>query len=391
MASDFQAGQKFTERFVLDEDVVKRFAAFSGDVNPLHMDSVEARGYGFSQAVAHGAIQVAYLSRMIGMVVPGAGALWAGHRIQWLRPVYVGEEIYLNLEISSWSASAGLMKLQFNASNTKGEHVMEGEAEVKVGRKLAAASSAEGQGGVRTALVTGASGGIGAATALVLAAKGPVAVHYHANRAGAEAVVRQIEETGGKALAFQADLSQPGAAVALVQAVAEVFGQLDVLVHAATTSLTPVPLKDSNPADFEEFWRVQVAASQELLQAVIPLMGLGKFGRCIFLGTSYLFGQPPLGLAHYVAAKQALWGMVRSASIELAPIGITVNMISPSMTVTALSSHVPQRVREVEAMKNPCRRLATPEDSAKAVAWLASDEASFINGVNLPVTGGPMV
>ena len=90
---DFHAGQQFTERFVLDAEVVKRFAAFSGDVNPLHMDSAEARSYGFPQAVAHGAIQVAYLSRMIGMVVPGAGALWTGHQLRWLKPVYVGDEI----------------------------------------------------------------------------------------------------------------------------------------------------------------------------------------------------------------------------------------------------------------------------------------------------------
>lgn len=387
---DFHAGQQFIERFVLDAEVVKRFAAFSGDVNPLHMDSAEARSYGFPQAVAHGAIQVAYLSRMIGMVVPGAGALWTGHQLRWLKPVYVGDEIELKVQVRSWSASAGLLQLQFFASNTKGEHVMQGEAEVKVGRKLAA-NAPTGPAGERVALVTGASGGIGAATALALAANGPVAVHYHANAAGAEAVVRQIVDAGGKARGFQADLAQAGAAEQLVQAVAAEFGQLDVLVHGATTSLTPVALKDSNPADFEAFWRVQVAASQELLKTVIPVMGARKHGRCIFLGTSYLFGQPPAGLAHYVAAKQALWGMVRSASLELAPLGITVNMISPSMTVTALSAHVPQRVREVEAMKNPCRRLATPEDSAAAIAWLASDAASFVNGVNLPVTGGPVV
>lgn len=390
MQKEFSAGQTFAERFVLDADVVRRFAAFSGDTNPLHMDDAEARAYGFPQAVAHGAIQVAYLSRLIGMVIPGAGALWTGHTIRWLKPVYVGEEIELTVKIHSWSAGAGLLQLHFRADNTKGEQVMQGEAEVKVGRKLAAASSA-GPSGERVALVTGASGGIGAATATALAANGPVAVHYHSNAAGAEAVVRQIVDAGGKAQAFQADLSLVGAAEKLVQAVAAEFGQLDVLVHGATTSLTPVALKDSNAADFDAFWRVQVAASQELLKTVIPVMGARKHGRCIFLGTSYLFGQPPAGLAHYVAAKQALWGMVRSASLELGPLGITVNMVSPSMTVTALSAHVPQRVREVEAMKNPCRRLAAPEDSAAAVAWLASDAASFVNGVNLPVTGGPVV
>ncbi|MCX6848417.1 MAG: SDR family oxidoreductase [Verrucomicrobia bacterium] len=387
---DFHTGQQFTERFVLDEEVVRRFAAFSGDVNPLHMDAAEARSYGFPQAVAHGAIQVAYLSRMIGMVVPGAGALWTGHSLQWLKPVYVGDEIELKVEVRSWSAGAGLLQLQFYASNTKGEHVMKGEAEVKVGHKLNSVAPA-GPGGQRVALVTGASGGIGAATALALSGNGPVAVHYHANAAGAEAVVKQIIDAGGRAQAFQADLSKTGAAEQLVQAVVVEFGQLDVLVHGATASLTPVALKDSDAAYFDIFWRVQVAASQDLLKVMIPLMGARKHGRCIFLGTSYLFGQPPAGLAHYVAAKQALWGMVRSASIELGPLGITVNMISPSMTVTGFSAHVPQRVREVEAMKNACRRLATPEDSAAAVAWLASDAASFVNGVNLPVTGGPVM
>ena len=387
---DFHSGQQFKERFVLDEEVVRRFAAFSGDVNPLHMDAAEARSYGFPQAVAHGAIQVAYLSRMIGMVVPGAGALWTGHSLQWLKPVYVGDEIELQVEVRSWSAGAGLLQLQFYASNTKGEHVMKGEAEVKVGHKLASVAPA-GPDGQRVALVTGASGGIRAATALALSGNGPAAVHYHANAAGAEAVVKQIVDAGGKAQAFQADLSKAGAAEQLVQAVVVEFGQLDVLVHCATASLTPVALKDSNAADFDAFWRVQVAASQELLKVMIPLMGARKHGRCIFLGTAYLFGQPPAGLAHYVAAKQALWGMVRSASIELGPLGITVNMISPSMTVTGFSAHVPQRVREVEAMKNACRRLATPEDSAAAVAWLASNAASFVNGVNLPVTGGPVM
>jgi 3-oxoacyl-[acyl-carrier protein] reductase len=92
----------------------------------------------------------------------------------------------------------------------------------------------------------------------------------------------------------------------------------------------------------------------------------------------------------YISAKQALWGLARTASIDLAPQGITVNMLSPSLTNTDLSAHVPQRIKEVEAMKNPCRRLAAPSDSAAAVSWLASDAASFVNGVNLPVTGGPV-
>ncbi len=389
MSATFHAGQIFTERFTLDAGVVRRFAEFSGDTNPLHVDAGEAREYGFPHAVAHGAIQVAYLSKLIGMVVPGPGALWTGHRIEWLRPVFVGDEIELRVEIKSWSAGASLLQLGFSAQNVKGELVMNGEAEVKVGQKLAAVRQIDA-GQTRVSLVTGASRGIGAEIARNLASRGPVALHYHTNSAAAKTVADEIRAAGGTAEIFTADLSQAGAGTALVRDVAAKLGRIDIVVHAATTPITTATLAQSTSAQFTAFWQINVAAALELIQAATPLMMTEKFGRIIFMGTSYLFGAPPAGMAAYISAKQALWGVARAASLDLAPQGITVNMVSPSMTITDLSAHVPQRIKEVEAMKNPCRRLATPADSAAAAAWLASDAASFINGVNLPVTGGPV-
>ena len=389
MSTQFHAGQIFTERFTLDAEVVRRFAEFSGDTNPLHVDAGEAREYGFPHAVAHGAIQVAYLSKLIGMVVPGPGALWTGHRIEWLRPVFVGDEIELRVEVKSWSAGASLLQLNFSARNMNGELVMNGEAEVKVTQKLAAARQADA-GRERVSLVTGASRGIGAEIARHLASRGPVALHYHTNAGAAQAVADGIRKAGGQAELFAADLSQPGAGAALVRDVAAKLGRIDIVVHAATTPITPATLAQTATAEFAAAWRIHVAAAHELLQTASPLMAAEKFGRFVFMGTSYLFGAPPAGMAAYISAKQALWGLARTASLDLAPQGITVNMVSPSMTITDLSAHVPQRIKEVEAMKNPCRRLATPADSAAAVAWLASDASSFINGVNLPVTGGPV-
>jgi 3-oxoacyl-[acyl-carrier protein] reductase len=115
-----------------------------------------------------------------------------------------------------------------------------------------------------------------------------------------------------------------------------------------------------------------------------------RFGRLIFLGTTYLFGAPPVKLAAYVAAKQGLWGLVRCLALELGPQQITANMLSPGMTVTDLTSDIPVRMKEAEARRVPLRRLALPQDVAGAVAFLASDAGGYISGVNLPLTGGPV-
>ena len=96
-------------------------------------------------------------------------------------------------------------------------------------------------------------------------------------------------------------------------------------------------------------------------------------------------------MASYVTAKEkSLWGYTKSLAVEMAPFGITANMVSPSITVTNLTSGISARVKEVEAMKSPVRRLATIEDTACQITHLCSREASYINGINLPVTGGPI-
>ena len=126
------------------------------------------------------------------------------------------------------------------------------------------------------------------------------------------------------------------------------------------------------------------------VHAAGPGMEQRKFGRFIFLGTAALSGTPPAGWAAYVSAKSALTGLIRCAASELGRLGITVNMVSPGLTVTDLTADIPQRAKAVEAHHNPMRRLATAEDTANAISFLLSDAAGYINGVNLPVTGGPV-
>ncbi len=381
----------FHEDVELSPELVEAFAVFSGDRNPLHLKAEAALSFGYAHPVAHGAIQSAIVSRLIGMKVPGPGAVWMSQSMEWLRPAFVGETLRVEVEIESLSTGAEVMSLLLRASNTKGERLMQGTAKVKIAAPVAGRSEPGVEQIVRVALVTGASRGIGAAAALALAKAGcHVVIAYKSDRQRAEALRREIERLGVEATCLAADLMAVDSASALVRQVEEQHGRLDILVHAATQPLPRDGVLETTAKDLQDCLRMHTGVALELAQAAAPGMVVRGRGRMIFLGTSYLFGQPPQKLGAYVTAKQALWGFVRCLAAELGPNQITVNMVSPGMTVTDLTSDVPLRFKEVEARKVPLRRLAVPDDTAGMIAFLASDEAAYINGQNVALTGGPV-
>ena len=391
MIDRFRPGMVFSEEVTLSPALVESFAQFSGDRNPLHLQADSAREYGFARPVAHGAIQSAIVSRLIGMKVPGPGAVWMNQSMEWVRPVFVGDTIRVEAEVESVSAGAETLTLILRAANQNQEEVMKGSAKVKVAPKLAEDTAGRPAKEPRVALVTGGSRGIGAAIALELAAAGmEVAVACKSNKAAAEQVVEKIVTAGGRAQLYVSSLETEGSAEALVKQVQADFGRLDVIVHAATQPVLPVGVMEAKAADLRAYHRLHVEVPLELAQAAAPGMTERRFGRLIFMGTSYLFGTPPVKMAAYVAAKQGLWGLVRCLALELGPQQITVNLLSPGMTITDLTADIPQRLKEAEARRVPVRRLAVPEDVARTAAFLAGDAAGYISGQNLPLTGGPV-
>lgn len=390
MLNRFSIGQTFRTKLRIDETMVQNFAEFSGDRNPIHIDAEEARSYGYPRPVAHGAILITLLSRLIGMEVPGSGALWLSHSVDWMNPVFVGDEIELTVSVEKISVGAGILFLAAVATNREGKTVMKGAAKVKVRERLTRPNQNPGNT-KRVALVTGGSRGIGAAIARRLAAAGMmVAINCNKSAEAAQQVVEEISAAGGSAEVFAADLSDSSAASRMVQDIAYSLGRLDVVVHGASPTIPVVNLSDLTYADFERYLRIYLGGAVSLVAGAQPAMTERKFGRFIFLGTAAMFGTPPVGWAAYVAAKQALWGFVKCLATELGPTNITTNMVSPGMTVTDLTAEIPARVKEVEARKNPMRRLATADDTAEVVAFLASDVAGYVNGANIPVVGGPL-
>jgi 3-oxoacyl-[acyl-carrier protein] reductase len=384
----FAPGRSVERRISVNADLVRAFAQLSGDENPIHVDAGAAREFGFSRPVAHGAILLSVLSEIIGMELPGPGAIWMGQSNRWAKPVFVGDEIVLRVSVASFSPGTRVLKLDVTATNQSGDAVMNGESTVMVGKRVSVSEQPMSERSTRVALVTGGSGGIGGAAAQHLAKAGTrVAIQYFGGRSAAEDAVARIEGAGGEAIAVRADLADERAVAHLVGEVESRWGRLDIVVHAASPEIKAIDVEALSFDDVLPFLRMYVGGALSLVHAASAGMTERGFGRFIFLGTSYM-ADPPRGFAAYVTAKEALWGLVKSMAVELGPKGITSNLVSPSVTITRMTESMPQRVKEVEARKNPMRRLASTDDSGAAIAFLAGDAAGYINGVNLPVTGG---
>jgi 3-oxoacyl-[acyl-carrier protein] reductase len=244
------------------------------------------------------------------------------------------------------------------------------------------------QNHLRVCLVTGGSRGIGAAVVRRLAAPGTlVFLNYCRSRDAAEQVRQDISRTGhGRVETVQADVTDPEAVRRMFEIAGAKTGRLDVLVHSAALPLVPKRLARCD-------WRCDVLPQLEVacagflncIQAARPLLVSGS--RIVVLLTDALFHTPPVQMGPYLAAKGALWGLVRAAAKELLPRGIFVNAVSPGMTKTELLRHYADRALEIIAQDHPLARLAEPDEVAAAVALLATGPG-YMSGANLVVNGG---
>lgn len=239
----------------------------------------------------------------------------------------------------------------------------------------------------KKALVTGASRGIGRAIALALAAEGAdIAVNYAGNQAAAEAVSAEIEAMGRKAIIIQADISSNEAATAMVEQVAKEFGRVDILVNNAGITRDGLLMR-MKEADWDAVLTTNLKGVFNCTKAAIKYMMKQKAGHIVNI-SSVVGVNGNAGQANYAAAKAGVIGFTKATAKELAARGITVNAVAPGFIQTDMTAVLNEK--QVEAMQAtiPLKRLGEPEDIAKAVVFLASDDANYITGQTLNVDGG---
>jgi len=242
---------------------------------------------------------------------------------------------------------------------------------------------------VRVALITGASRGIGAATALLLAEQGyRVVVNHRASAPQAEEVVVTIAAAGGEAVAIKADVTVANDVTAMVDEIAQQWAGTDVLVHNALTPFAITSFADMSWEQLGGKLDSELRAAFLITKAIVPGMVSRGYGRLIYLSTG-LSRRPRDGMIALGTAKAALDQFVRYIALELAPHGITANLVAPA---TVEGSRVTEQFTAEQlhdlAAATPMQRLVRPNDVAKTVAFLASEDSGFTTGHYLPVNGG---
>ncbi|MDD2882245.1 MAG: 3-oxoacyl-ACP reductase FabG [Rhodoferax sp.] len=238
----------------------------------------------------------------------------------------------------------------------------------------------------KVSIITGAAQGIGQATALKFAKEGAIVIVCDVKQAGVDEVVAQCQALGATALGFVMDVTQRAMVDAVVAQVKEKFGRIDVLVNNAGIT-QDARLQKMTIEQFDKVIDVNLRGVFHCAQAVAD--GMVAQGSGVILSASSVVGlYGNFGQTNYAATKFGIIGFTKTWSRELGPKGVRVNAVAPGFITTPMVAAMPEKVLQDLSAKVQLRRLGKPEEIANVYAFLASDEASYINGEVIEVSGG---
>jgi 3-oxoacyl-[acyl-carrier protein] reductase len=238
----------------------------------------------------------------------------------------------------------------------------------------------------KVAIITGAGRGIGYATALKFGKEGAIVISCDINADQAQQAARDVAEAGGEAMGFQIDVRDPDSLETMVEAVVGKYGRIDCLVNNAGI-VQDSTLKNMTEEQFDSVIEINLKGVYNCTKAVVDVMLKQSSG--VILNASSIVGlYGNFGQTNYAASKFGVIGMVKTWARELGRKGIRANAVCPGFVSTPILGKIPEKVLKALEERVPLGRLAHPEEIANTFAFLASDEASYINGAVIEVSGG---
>lgn len=239
----------------------------------------------------------------------------------------------------------------------------------------------------RVAIVTGAARGIGKAIATRLATEGASVLIADVDAKAAELAAKDLEAAGRKVMASAVDVSDPAQAAAMVRLALQSFNRIDILVNSAGIVGEVIPVLETPEAEWHRVMGVNLHGVFYCSRAVLPAMLSQKYGRIVSLA-SVAGKEGNANMAAYSVSKAGVICLMKSLAKEVARDGITVNCVTPALTDTDMARSFSPEQKALLASKVPMGRLALPEEIAAVVAFLASDDASFVTGAVYDASGG---
>jgi 3-oxoacyl-[acyl-carrier protein] reductase len=393
---DIAVGQKFHLSHALTAQDIQDFAKLTGDFNPLHIDPKFAQRTSFRKPVVHGMLTASFISTMIGMIIPGPGALWTSQTLEFLNPAFEGDTINVQAVVSARSTSTRMIALEISIVNQSGTQLVAGNSVVRI-----VEFEIQNEKGTdmlkdvyqtpdpKVVLITGGSRGIGAATAALFAAKGhTVVINYLHAVEQANDLVQKILANGGRAKAIQGDISNKEQVEAMFAQTERELGNIQMVVHCAAPVPVPQAFSALDWETVEEHIATQIRGAFYCAKRALPNMVAASEGAFVFLSSVFAENVPPAQQTAYVTVKAGLAAMARSLAVEYGPKGIRFNIVAPGMTNTDMIANLPEKVKMLGKMNTPLRRLADSEDVAATIDFLMSPAARHITGETIRVCGG---
>jgi 3-oxoacyl-[acyl-carrier protein] reductase len=383
-----QIGDTAELKHTITQSDIDKFVDLTGDDNKLHVDKDYTSMTSFKKPVAHGMLGASFISTIIGTKLPGDGALYYAQNLEFLQPVRIGDELRITAEVIKKIDRTKTIELQTDIYNHHKQKVTTGTAKIKLVEQALPKEKEKKTKQKKTALIIGGTGGIGSAVCAQLAEDGfDLAIHYFKNKTKADQLKKQIANTGRKAVIVTGNIVSVSDVQDMKEKSTRIIGDISVVVNCSTIPVTNIKFADLEWEDMQAHYDANIKGSFNLLRTFVSDWENEHFGKFIALTTLYT-EQPKSALLSYITGKAALNGFVKALAFELAPKGIRINLVSPGMVDTPLIADVPVKVRLLSAAQTPLRTLATAEDVAGAISFLASDKSNYLTGETIRVNGG---